>query len=30
LGKTVQAKKREVFRNPDKAEQKLDQLKKLA
>ena len=30
LGKTVQAKKREVFRNHDKAEQKLDQLKKLA
>jgi hypothetical protein len=30
LGKTVQAKKREVSRNPDKAEQKLDQLKKLA
>jgi hypothetical protein len=30
LGKTVQAKKREVFRNPAKAEQKLDQLKKLA
>ena len=30
LGKTVQAKKREVFRNHDKAEQKLDQLKKPA
>jgi hypothetical protein len=30
LGKTGQAKKREVFRNHDKAEQKLDQLKKPA
>jgi hypothetical protein len=30
LGKTVQAKKREVFGNHDKAEQKLDQLKKPA